>query len=87
MANGSPSNGARSSLENAVSCAGASASASIGRILRVALLRREETMATPQTDSGSGVTVKIESTDCVDSRGCVPDEPDDFMRAKNENIG
>jgi hypothetical protein len=44
-------------------------------------------MATPQTDSGSGVTVKIESTDCVDSRGCVPDEPDDFMRAKNENIG
>jgi hypothetical protein len=44
-------------------------------------------MATPQTDSGSGVTVEIESTDCVDSRGCVPDEPDDFVRAKNENIG
>jgi hypothetical protein len=87
MANGSPSNGARSSLENAVSCAGASASASIGRTLRVALLRREETMAAPETDSGRGVPVEIESTDCVDSRGCVPDAPDDFLRAKNENIG
>jgi hypothetical protein len=44
-------------------------------------------MAAPQTDSGSGVTVEIESTDCVDSHGCVPDAPDDFMRVKNENIG
>jgi hypothetical protein len=44
-------------------------------------------MAAPETDSGRGVTVEIESTDCVDSRGCVPDAPDDFMRAKNENIG
>jgi hypothetical protein len=34
-----------------------------------------------------GVPVEIESTDCVDSRGCVPDAPDDFLRAKNENIG
>jgi hypothetical protein len=30
---------------------------------------------------------RIESTDCVDSHGCVPDAPDDFMPAKNENIG
>jgi len=44
-------------------------------------------MAAPQTDSGRGVTVEIESMDCVDSLGCVPDAPDDFMRAKNENIG
>jgi hypothetical protein len=87
MANGSPSNGARSPLENAVSCAGASAPASIGRTLTVALLGREETMAAPQTDSGSGVTVETESTDCVYSRACVPDAPDNFMRAKNENIG
>jgi hypothetical protein len=55
--------------------------------LKRALLRREETMAAPPTDSGSGVTVEIESTDCVDSHGCVPDAPDDFMPAKNENIG
>ena len=87
MANGSPSNDARSSLENAVSCAGASASASIGGTLKVALLRREETMAAPETDSGRGVTVEIESMDRVGSLGCVPDAPDDFMRAKNENIG
>jgi hypothetical protein len=55
--------------------------------LTVALLGREETMAAPQTDSGSGVTVETESTDCVYSRACVPDAPDNFMRAKNENIG
>ena len=44
-------------------------------------------MAAPETDSGMGVTVEIESTDCVDSRGCVADASDDFMRAKSENIG
>jgi hypothetical protein len=44
-------------------------------------------MAAPQTDSGRGVTVEIESMDCVGSLGCVLDAPDDFMRAKNENIG
>jgi len=44
-------------------------------------------MAARETDSGRGVTVEIESTDCVYSRECVPDAPDDFMRAKNENIG
>jgi hypothetical protein len=44
-------------------------------------------MAAPETDSGTGVTVEIESTDCVYSHECVPDAPDEFMRAKNENIG
>ena len=44
-------------------------------------------MAAPETDSGRGVTVETESTDCVYSRECVADAPDDFMRAKNENIG
>jgi hypothetical protein len=43
-------------------------------------------MAAPETDSGRGVTVGTESTDCVYSRECVPDAPDD-MRTKNENIG
>jgi hypothetical protein len=55
--------------------------------LKVALLRREETMAAPETDSGRGVTVEIEGTDCVYSRECVPDAPDDLMRAKTESIG
>jgi hypothetical protein len=41
-------------------------------------------MAAPETDSGRGVTVEIESTDCVGLCGCVLDAPDDFMR---ENIG
>jgi hypothetical protein len=44
-------------------------------------------MAASETDSGGGVTVEIESADCVYSRECVPDAPDDFMRAKNENTG
>jgi hypothetical protein len=74
-------------LENAVSCEGASSPASIGRILRMALLRREETMAAPENDSGRGVTVETESTECLYSRECVSDAPDDLMRAKNENIG
>ncbi len=43
-------------------------------------------MAAPETDSGRGVTVETESTDCVHSRECVPDAPDD-MPTKNENIG
>jgi hypothetical protein len=53
----------------------------------MALLRREETMAAPETDSGRGVTVETESTECLYSRECVSDAPDDLMRAKNENIG
>jgi len=44
-------------------------------------------MAAPETDSGRGVTGEIESTCRVYSRECVPDAPDDFMRANNENIG
>lgn len=59
---------------------------SIGRNLRVALVRREETLAAPETDSGRDVTLEIESTERVHSRE-MPDAPDDFMRAKNENIG
>jgi hypothetical protein len=70
-----------------VSCAGASSPASIGCILRMALLRREETMAAPETDSGRGVTIETESTECLYSRECVSDALDDLMRAKNENIG
>jgi hypothetical protein len=53
----------------------------------MALLRREETMAAPEIDSGRRVTVEIESTNWVYSRECVSDAPDDFMRAKTENIG
>jgi hypothetical protein len=53
----------------------------------MALLRHEETMAAPETDSGRRVTVEIESTNWVHSRECVSDAPDDFMRAKTENIG
>ena len=60
---------------------------SIGRIFGMALLRREEMMAAPGTDSGRRVTVEIESTNCVHSRECVSNAPDDFMRAKTENIG
>jgi hypothetical protein len=53
----------------------------------MALLRREETMAAPETDSGRGVTIETESTECLYSRECVSDALDDLMRAKNENIG
>jgi hypothetical protein len=43
-------------------------------------------LAAPETDSGRDVTLEIESTERVHSRE-MPDAPDDFMRAKNENIG
>ena len=48
---------------------------------------RGNDMAAPETDSGTGVTVEIESMDCVYSRECVPDAPDEFMRTRNESIG
>jgi hypothetical protein len=44
-------------------------------------------MAAPEIDSGRGVTVETESTECLYSRKCVSGAPDDLMRAKNENIG
>jgi hypothetical protein len=44
-------------------------------------------MAAPETDSGRGVTIETESTECLYSRECVSDALDDLMRAKNENIG
>jgi hypothetical protein len=44
-------------------------------------------MAAPETDSGRRVTAEIESTNWVHSRERVSDAPDDFTRAKTENIG
>jgi biotin carboxylase len=43
-------------------------------------------MAAPETDSGRGCRSKSKER-IAWIRAGVPDAPDDFLRAKNENIG